>query len=217
MTEVHRVGDLELEQDLQYQQQSWTVERVGWVAMSLIAIAALLGLTGSGWLSRGKVGQPNEPIWVEYERLGRFQSPEKLRIYINQTSSSNQIEIGMNRQYLEDMQIQQVTPEPARIEQSSDRLTYSFKGTTPGAITFYMQPEQVGLVKGSIELEGVQPLAFQQFIYRADRSASKGVDYGFCSLSDRYLWVFDDSISDFRTTSNCPNYDLRFCLVADHQ
>ena len=165
MTEVHRVGDLELEQDLQYQQRSWMVERVGWIAMSLITIAALLGLTGSGWLSRGKVGQPTDPVWVEYERIGRFQSPEELRIYINQISSSNQIEIGMSRQYLEDVQIQQITPELDRIEQSSDRLTYIFKGTTPGAITFYMQPEQVGLVKGSVELEGVQPLAFQQFIY----------------------------------------------------
>jgi hypothetical protein len=49
MPDVHRVGDLELEQDVQYQQRSWAFERIGWIAMSLIAIAALLGLTGSGW------------------------------------------------------------------------------------------------------------------------------------------------------------------------
>lgn len=41
MTDVHRAGDLELEQDLQYQQRSWEFERIGWIAMSLIASAAL--------------------------------------------------------------------------------------------------------------------------------------------------------------------------------
>jgi protein-L-isoaspartate(D-aspartate) O-methyltransferase len=165
MPDVHRVGDLELEQDMQYQQRSWAFERVGWIAMSLIAIAALLGLTGSGWLSRGKVGQLGDPFWLEYERFGRFQSPEKLRIHIDKASSNNQIQIGISRQYLEGVQIQQVTPEPDRIELTADRLVYIFKGTTPTAVTFYMEPDQVGFVPGSVELAGGRSLQFQQLIY----------------------------------------------------
>lgn len=165
MTNMHPGGDLELEQDLQYQERAWAFERISWAAMSLIAIAALLGLTGSGWLSQAKVGKPGDPLWLEYERFGRFQSDEKLRIHIDKTLPTSQIRIGISRQYLEGVQIQQVTPEPDSIELSSDRLIYSFNGTVPTAVTFYMQPEQIGLVLGSVRLEGAQSLQFQQFIY----------------------------------------------------
>ncbi len=165
MTNIQRVGDLEIEQDLQYQQRAWTVERIGWIAMFLIASSALLGLTGSGWLSQAKAGQASAPFWLEYDRFGRFQAPEKLRIHINKTSSTRQIQLSLSRQYLEGIQIQQVTPEPDRIELSSDRLIYVFNGTAPTAITIYMQPEQMGLLHGFVRLEGAQPLQFQQFIY----------------------------------------------------
>ncbi len=165
MANVNKVGDLELEQDLQHQQRTWTFERTGWILMSLIAIAALLGLTGSGWLSQAEVGQTSDPLWLEYERFGRFQSPEKLRIHINKTSPTRQVQISISRQYLEGMQIQQVTPEPARMELSADRLIYVFHGTTPSAVTIFIQPERIGFLRGSVRLEGTQPLQFQQFIY----------------------------------------------------
>ncbi|MBK5647525.1 MAG: hypothetical protein I4N51_10885 [Acinetobacter sp.] len=165
MTNTDRVGDLELEQDLQYQQRSWVFQRIGWAAMSVIALAAGLGLTGEGWLSQAKVRQPGNPLWLEYERFGRFQSPEKLRIHIDKALPTNQIRIGISRKYLEGVQIQQVTPEPDSIELSSNRLIYSFKGTTPTAITFYIQPDKMGFSSGSVGLEGAQLLEFQQFIY----------------------------------------------------
>lgn len=165
MTDKGKVGDLELEQDLQYQQQSWVFQRIGWAAMSLIALAALLGLTGEGWLSQAKARQPGNPLWLEYERFGRFHSSVQLRIHIDKALPSNQIRIGISRKYLEGVQIQQVTPEPDNIELSSDRLIYSFKGTTPTAVTFYVQPEQMGFSSGSVGLEGTQLLQFQQFIY----------------------------------------------------
>lgn len=165
MADIKRVGDLEIGQDLQYQQRSWTVERIGWITMFLITIAALFGLTGSGLISQAKEGQASDPLWLEYEHFGRFQSPEKLRIHINKTSATHQVQLGISRSYLEGVQIQQVTPEPDRIELSSDRLIYIFNGTVPAAVTIYVQPEQIGILPGSVRLEGAHPLQFQQFIY----------------------------------------------------
>jgi hypothetical protein len=163
--DVHRVGDLELDQDLQYQQRAWIFQRIGWGAIALTTIAALLGFTGSGWVSQGTVGQPGDAFWVEYERFGRFQSPQKLRIHINQAMDNQQIQVVMSREYLQGVQIQQVTPEPEQIQLSPQSLTYSFKGTTPTAITFYVEPEQIGFLPGFIGLEEGSSLQFQQFIY----------------------------------------------------
>jgi hypothetical protein len=46
-----RAGDLEVEQDLDFQQRTWALERAGWIVMLLIIAAALAGFFGGGPLS----------------------------------------------------------------------------------------------------------------------------------------------------------------------
>jgi hypothetical protein len=166
MGDVQHGNDLELGQNRADQQGPVIVQQVSWSVMALIAIAALLGLTGSGWLSEAKVGKSGDPTWIEYERFGRFQAPEKMRIHVEpQQVADGELRIWISRSYLEGMQIHQVTPEPDRMEAMPDRLVYVFKGTAPTAITLYMEPEQIGFLPGSVGLEGGQPLYFQQFVY----------------------------------------------------
>lgn len=49
--EVHRVGDLEIEEDLDHQRRCWKLERASWAVMALVLLAAMAGLFGSGPLS----------------------------------------------------------------------------------------------------------------------------------------------------------------------
>ncbi len=44
-------GDLELAQDLDFERHTWTVERIGWLAMAAVGLAALAGWLGPGPLS----------------------------------------------------------------------------------------------------------------------------------------------------------------------
>ena len=69
MSEHHRVGDLEISQDLTFQRRSWIVQRVGWVMLALLILAALGGLFGPGPLSRARAGPHDGPLWVEYQRF----------------------------------------------------------------------------------------------------------------------------------------------------
>jgi hypothetical protein len=57
MAEKPHSGDLELDQDLAFERRTWTVERVAWVAMGLMGIAALAGLLGPGPLSKPPIGE----------------------------------------------------------------------------------------------------------------------------------------------------------------
>ncbi len=65
---VPRHGDLEIPEDLPFQRREWVAERIAWTVMALVVGAAVLGLFGSGWLSRSIAGDQGAPVWLEYER-----------------------------------------------------------------------------------------------------------------------------------------------------
>ncbi|WP_414588716.1 hypothetical protein [Scytonema sp. PCC 10023] len=169
MPDIERVGDLEIDQDLDIQRRNWAVERVGWGILAFVALAALVGLFGSGMLSNATVGSKKAPLWLEYERFGRFQAPLRLRVHLGQSAGGNgKVRVLLKRDYLENFQIQQVTPQPQSVEAGAKQLTYVFQVTEPNqptAVTFYLQAEQVGLLSAQVGLPGKQPLHFSQFIY----------------------------------------------------
>ena len=67
---IVRSGDLEIAQDMTFQRRSWAVQRVGWGVVAVTIGAALLGLLGSGPLSRSTAVAPGA-FAVEYERFVR--------------------------------------------------------------------------------------------------------------------------------------------------
>lgn len=169
MNDIQRVGDLEIIQDLEFQRRAWAVQRLSWIGLGLIVLGALAGLFGSGPLSRGKASSPSNSLQLEYDRFGRFQAPAKLKVTLGAgTEQNGQAKVWVSRRYLEATEIQQVTPPPEWVEASSDRLTYIFRTNIrdrPTAVTFYLQPEQVGLQTGQIGLTSGETLKFNQFVY----------------------------------------------------
>lgn len=154
MAEPQLVKDLEIVEDLDYQRRSWIVQRVGWVVMGSLSLAGLLGLFGPGLLSWAKAGKPGDRLWLEYERFERFQSPAQLRVHVAPgASQTGQTRLQIDRDYLEQIQLQQVTPQPWRVEAAGDQLGYIFQIAKPEqstAITFYFQPQQIGSLSGSV-------------------------------------------------------------------
>jgi hypothetical protein len=74
MSDVKRVGDLEIGQDLAHQRLEWKIERVGWILMALLGLPALVGLLGPGPLSSTSAGEKGSPLSVENNRFERYQS-----------------------------------------------------------------------------------------------------------------------------------------------
>src|SRR6185503_10274526 len=68
-----RIGDLELNQDLDLQRKTWTVQRIGWGGMALIVVAALAGVFGSGPLTRTEVTDNPQTFRLLYDRFGRYE------------------------------------------------------------------------------------------------------------------------------------------------
>ena len=159
---------LELDQDLAYQRRAWRAQRIAWLIMLLIVLAALIGLFGHGPLSRTTVG-PNGGLQLEYERFARLLTPTTLRF---RTSSGaiqgDELRLWISNDYLQGIQIEHVSPMPQTVEAGPDGLVFVFRLTEPGrpmTATFQARPERIGRISGHAALTDRQPIRFNQFVY----------------------------------------------------
>jgi hypothetical protein len=166
---VERVGDLEISQDLQFQQREWKVETVGWIIMALLLIAALLGLLGSGPLSSQTAGERDSDLWVEYNRFTRYQAPESLKVHVRPVGGSDgQARLWLNREFANKVELNDIEPEPERVEAWPDRLVYVFNLPEPGQVStliFHYEADEFGPTPVHLGLEGGPELNFNQFYF----------------------------------------------------
>ncbi len=166
---MQQVGDLELNQDLDFQRASWTVQRIGRAIMVLVTLAALAGVFGRGPLSRATAGDESALLQIKYNRFERRHGPTQMEIQVGQGAiQGDTIRLWVDREYLQGNQVESVVPEPDSMEARPDRMIYVFKVNQPGAgttITFNMNPQQIGPRTVRVGLDNGQELSFRQFVY----------------------------------------------------
>lgn len=119
-----RAGDLEISQDMAFEQRDWLFQRIGWTAMLLVALAALAGLFGPSPWTRLTAGQPGTALWVEYYRFDRVEAPTDLKINLGPSAGldgAKELRLWIDRDYTEGLNIEQISPEPDRYEAPSRR------------------------------------------------------------------------------------------------
>jgi hypothetical protein len=151
---------LQLKDEIDLHLRGWIVQRIGWVLLLLLVIAASLGLFGSGWLSSGHVAAENGV--VSFERLARFESPMKLIVQVDKTDGD--IEVRIPRSYLSCIEIDKIVPEPAAQKAAEGSMIYTFDADPASAIIFYLIPESTGSIRMEMTVDNsVFPVA--HFIY----------------------------------------------------
>ena len=107
---------------------------------------------------------------VEYERWIRFTGPHELVVHLAPVQggeAGDSARIWLGRDYLEAMEIENVVPEPERVEAGTDRLVFVFPLVSPGnptAVTFQLKPHHIGPTTATVGREGGTPLRFRQFV-----------------------------------------------------
>ena len=169
MSGKQRVGDLEIQQDLEFQQREWRMQRIGWVIIALLLLATVLGLLGSGFLSQATAGASGDPLWLEFERFAHLQAPTTVKAHVGANAGAeDEVRLWLNRPYLERVEIQSISPEPDSVEATAGRLIYVFKVAEPNQpieVDFYLQPTDFGRLEGQIGLDEGPSLNFNHLVY----------------------------------------------------
>jgi hypothetical protein len=155
---------LEIDEDIVFQNRSWTAQRVGWVALALVIVAGLMGLFGSGPVSNTSAGS-RETVWVEYERFVRYQAPTTLRIRTRPQNDA--AHVNVSREYLEKVKVEKILPEPARVSAGNGFVTYRFDVSGPGefSVKFDLITQALGELPGTVAANDKSGVSFRQFVY----------------------------------------------------
>jgi hypothetical protein len=152
---------MEIETDVNFQRREWTAQRIGWIVIAAVILAALLGIFGAGPVSRASGQAPG--LQLEYDRFVRWRQPMKLRCFVSETKPETQI--AMSRNYLDAVQIEQITPPPVQAEAVGAWLVYRFAGPAPMAVTFNIKAEEFGNLTGAVRIPDGEAVSFHHFIY----------------------------------------------------
>jgi hypothetical protein len=157
---------LEITQDLSLQRIEWRVQKVLWVLLAILLLAALLGLLGPGPLSYSSVD--GSGFEVRYLRFARWQAPHTL-VVATSLPGSETLRISIDRSYLDKMEVQQITPQPATVQLRGDSYLYTFDGDRRSSqtdITFDLQPTSIGSLHGTIGLPAQgSSVEFTELVY----------------------------------------------------
>ena len=159
--------DIDLADDISFQERTWRVQRVGWVVMALLVAAALAGAFAWGPLSRAEA--QGEGLRIEYERFERYQAPSEIRVRLTAESvADGGVVLVLDGNYTERVPLERVDPEPERSAPTVGGHVLYFpvpRDTPPGTVLFQIRPQRVGLVRGQIGIAGAAPVSFTQFVW----------------------------------------------------
>lgn len=170
MTTPKRVGSIEISEDMKFQERSWRAQRVAWVIMLLVAVAALFGLFGGGPLAHATAGSLESGLRVEYDRFTRLRGQSRMIAEIGASAirSDSSVRLWLDREWLDRHDVLSITPSPKESGLQADEVVYTFSAT-PGSsavrVTFVLESRRLGSAKGRAGLVGGPSYAFRQITY----------------------------------------------------
>jgi hypothetical protein len=163
------MSGIDLENHESLQRTEWRTQRVGWFAWCGIIVAACLGLLGSGPLSAARNATADGSVAVAYDRFLRYHDPTALRITLGgPLPAGDELEVKLGRNLLNRVQIQRIEPEPERASLAGDGVVYTFilsDSAKSSEIVFHVNFERIGQSRGTIEVNGTEPIVLSQFVY----------------------------------------------------
>ncbi len=169
MTEPKRIGDLEIYQDLAFQEREWKVQRIGWAIMLLVILLALLGLFGTGPISTGSAEGGDGAISAGYERFIRHDGRTTLTLEVDgDQAANNEVRLWVSQDYLDAMEIQQISPQPSEAIAAGDRVIYVFPIDDPSStlsVSFSLRPQDMGRITGEAGVPDGPSLSFSNLSY----------------------------------------------------
>jgi hypothetical protein len=164
---VNHDGDqLPVRDDTSFQHRVWLGERIGWVVLSVLVIAGLLGVFSNGLASKTTVTSPDGSLRVIYERFERKTARGHFTIHIAH-ADAQELRVRLSQAFVETHVIESLYPPPLRSTAGERGLELTFAPTAEGDLSIYLaaRARRFGVLSTTVEVEGGARVALWQLIY----------------------------------------------------
>ena len=160
--------DLEMDHDIAAQRWEWRFQRVGWVAMAALVVGAVVGVFGSGPLSRSTAGD-EETLKASYIRFARNETPAHLEVEFGAGAvRDGKAELWVSRTFADAVRVDSINPEPDSSRTEAEWVVYAFTAgeQPPFAVSLRYTPESRWRLRAQLRAgPDSPPVALSQFIF----------------------------------------------------
>ncbi len=155
-----------VQEDMRFQYVWWVAERVAWVIIGLVPLAALTGLFSHGVLSESRASAPDAPLTVHYERFQRQTALSRFIAHIP-SGGSNELRLRLSPSFQEAFEIESIQPQPVRSTAGAEGMEFFFRPPAAGELIaiIWTRPRQFGLIPLQAEGDRGGPAAFTVMVY----------------------------------------------------
>lgn len=163
---IKKIGTLQIESEAASQSTLfWQVQTIVLIILGLFLALAFLGFTGPGFLSPKHIQNTNHTFSITYDPFIRQNVLNTLRIEVRE-NTSNLLQIFFPADYLQNVEMKQITPTPLKVEFQDNKIIYSFLSNSKDyQINFFFEPLTIGKSGGSFGKVGSDPVIITQWIY----------------------------------------------------
>lgn len=166
--ETHSPLDLEQPENRRIAAREWWAERIGWVAISIILIAALLGAFGPGLLSHREAISGDGRLTVDYYLVQRHSAPSELRLRFEPDANAEFAQLAFSQSFVDEIKLESIMPSPSSISLQGERVVYDFRAADlgeQGHVVFRYQHESFGPLTGTITLLPGSEVDLSTFVF----------------------------------------------------
>jgi hypothetical protein len=155
-----------IREDMQFQQRSWLMERIGWSALTLVVLAALGGVFFHGPASYARARNADNSLAVQYER---FAHKTALTYFTIRATApiANELMIRLSPAFADTHSIESIQPPTLRGSSGTYGLDLVFPRSATGDVAVHIaaRPKRFGVMSLHIEATGRGSLNLVQLIY----------------------------------------------------
>lgn len=153
--------DMEIDEQLDAHRRGWVAQRYGLVFIFSLIVLAAIGVFGDGVTSSSR--ESANSVTVESERFYRFEASMDIKISVS-NSADGEVTVAFPNDYLQGFRIESIQPEPKENKNVDGEVRYIFQGSGNFDITFFLIPQQVGSIRGSVTVNE-NKFSLNHFIY----------------------------------------------------
>lgn len=166
---MDRIGDLEINQDMTFQEREWKVDRLGRALLVLLVVVSALGLFGHGPISWTDAAADDGSLEVSFERFGRRGGSQSVGITAPASAADDgSWQIELSNDYVGAVKIDAISPQPDSVEAVAGALRYTFTQAEPGAdleLSLSLTPDTLWSASGTARVVGSAPVTIEHFFF----------------------------------------------------
>jgi hypothetical protein len=106
--------DLDIDQNDKFQRREWRVSRLGWLLLALFVLAGLLGLLGSGPLSRVTAESDAGTVQAEYNRVAHYEAEDSLNLLFSPAAiEDGKVTVELTGSWISGAEVSTISPTPS--------------------------------------------------------------------------------------------------------